>query len=332
MKIEIQGDVIIHVHENPGSGKSAGPADVVPVNDETETGPEEFDPEKDEYICPYCDTAFPTPSGALNHVGKCDKKEDKEIEWRCDICGSVHPSLKPMSVHITKTHGKKGMGISAEFSTPISPEDERPIADADDSRSICPFCGNDCNSAEGVYQHTRHHHADKLEKAMWTCNKCGENKDNLRGMGLHLSQSHGLSGRGVSYEFATPFLPKEETVPDSDLEDVDPRRICPFCNRVLNAGSVSEHINNSHPDLLEKAEWECNECGIRKSNLKGIAGHLAKKHGFEGKGVGWAFSTPVLPDTRKYAKAVGCGECGLSFPDKDSLETHREKAHRSSEE
>ena len=85
-------------------------------------------------------------------------KPVKTKNSKCKICGHVTATVNAMRVHLNKTHGKSGRGLTKKYicQTTAAPSNRK--SKARKTNFQCTICGHSCGTDAGIIGHIQNKH------------------------------------------------------------------------------------------------------------------------------------------------------------------------------
>lgn len=77
---------------------------------------------------------------------------------KCKICGHVTATINAMRVHLNKTHGKSGRGLTKNYISQTSARPSHRQGKAKKSGYECTICGHICGTDAGIISHIQARH------------------------------------------------------------------------------------------------------------------------------------------------------------------------------
>ncbi|XP_023949140.2 PR domain zinc finger protein 5 isoform X1 [Bicyclus anynana] len=263
-----------------------------------------------EYVCPACTLRFASPALLRVHVAGHAERH------ACRRCGEV---LRPRARR------------------------KHPCASGTPPQQVaCHLCGNLLKDANGLQQHLKRVHANKVSARRYACNVCGDSYTRQGALRTHMIKhinrkfpcelcarsysspytlaqhkrthhaaplTHHCDTCGAGYGSRKSLLAHMRNTSNHSTTTYE----CPICSRVCpNQKSLASHIQCVHSS---RKDYACALCPARYTSRKSLVRHALAHTG------------------RAPARVVVCHLCGNHFKDNSKLNRHiREVCKKAKEE
>jgi len=205
---------------------------------------------KDQFrkeICPDCGKFFDQKYLEKVHSYKCKNlpKPEEDNRFTCPDCGKVFSKYSYLQAHIKRLHS------------------------ASNEEFMCHLC--DFRSKNKYYLKVHiDAHIDTHEKRTWTCSKCGNSLGSKKTLENHMRAYHTEAGQNM---VPCPHCGKEFKhyhIHNHINRVHKPKRFhCPHCSyKTITNFNLKLHVNKMHFGKKEMDKEECDQCGIKTTNLK----------------------------------------------------------------
>jgi len=192
-------------------------------------------------ICPDCGKFYDQKFLKTVHFYKCKNlpKPEEEDRFACPECGKIFSKKAYLYMHVRRLHSNE------EF--------------------MCHLCDFRTKSKESLKVHI-----DAHEKRTWTCSKCGNILTSKKSFLNHMRAFHTEAGQDM---VPCPHCGKEfkNYHMANHINRVHkPKRFqCPHCSyKTITNFNLKLHVNKMHLGKKEMDKEECDQCGIKTTNLQ----------------------------------------------------------------